>query len=606
MTIAGKQEANIKLVKSRVFDPEHFIHFCDNLVIDTKEKGKQKLKLLGTQKYYIQEIAKGLSEGQHWFVVLKGRQLGLSTVSLALDLYWNFLHPGTQGSLVTDTDENRNNFRTMLSMYIDNLDKRFKVPVKAHNRMELTFRNTSRLAYLVAGTKKNSSLGTGKAINFLHATECSSWGDDEGFRNLLATLAETNPHRFYVFESTARGYNLFHEMWETAKESRFQRAIFIGWWRNEIYRKERNTAEFNVYWDGHLTVEEAKWVSDIKELYDFDIQPEQIAWWRFKLAEEIQNENQMYQEYPPTEEYAFQMTGSKFFSTGSLNRAREEVNQAREAMYYCYQSSSYVETLRLVECEERDAELTVWEPPESGVQYVIGADPAYGSSENADRFVASIWKCYADKLVQVAEYATPDSSTHQFAWILAHLCGVYSGALLNLEMTGPGQSVFSELQSLTKFPPNARHCELNDVAGNIRHYLYRRQDTMGGGFAYQWMTNQREKERMLNTYRDYFERGMLEIRSPDLLNEMRVIVRDGGWIGGDGDAKDDRVMACGLSVIGWHDWLLHDLMLENVTQARMEAQKELEGSMTTLQRLYMNFMSNALSEPSDGDFYDLG
>jgi len=605
MTIAGKQEKEMKLMRSKSFDPYHFIKFCENLVIDTKEKGKQPLKLLGTQKYYIQEIAKGLAEGQHWFVVLKGRQLGLSTISLALDLYWNFLNPGTQGSLVTDTDENRNNFRTMLSMYIEGLPKSFKVPAIRHNRMELTFKNTSRLAYLVAGTKKNSGLGTGKSINFLHATECSSWGDEEGLRNLMATLAENNPSRFYVFESTARGYNLFHDMWETAKDSQFQRAIFIGWWRNEIYRKERGTPEFAAYWDGHLTRNEASWVSDIKELYGFEIEPEQIAWWRFKLSEEIKDENQMYQEYPPTEEYAFQMTGSKFFSSESLGLAKK-VTLDTIPSYFRYHTGQYVEHLRIYETSERDAQLEVYASPEPGGVYVIGADPAYGSSEDSDNYVASVWRCYADCIEQVAQFVDNGITTHQFAWILAHLCGVYSGALLNLEMTGPGGAVFTELQSLARMPANARHGDIYDVASGIRHYLYRRQDTMGGGFAYQWMTNQREKERMLNTYRDYFERRIVIIRSSSLVDEMKGIVRDGGWIGGEGALRDDRVMAAGLGIIGYHDWLIHDLVSLGITYLGEKAKKELDSSMTTLQKLYMNFMSEALAEPDGGTFYDAG
>jgi len=610
MTIAGKQGDDIDLVVSKVFNPNHFIKFCENLIIDTKENGKQKLKLLGTQKYYIQEISRGLAAGQHWFVVLKGRQLGLSTVSLALDLYWNYLHPGTQGSLVTDTDENRNNFRTMLSMYMDNLDKAYKVPIKAHNRSELTFRNTSRMAYLVAGTKKNSGLGTGKALNFIHATECSSWGDEDGFRNLLSTLAETNPKRFYVFESTARGYNLFQEMWDTAKKSQFQRAIFIGWWRNEFYRKERGTPEFATYWDGHLRQDEAMWVAEVKELYDFDIQPEQIAWWRFKLTEEIQSDNQMYQEYPPTEEYAFQMTGSKFFSNGSLQEAKKEIMalaETEEPHSYDYHMGSYIEFMRLHEVPPDTGELTVWEGPVPGGVYAIGADPAFGSSENADRFVASIWKCYADRIEQVAEYASPNCSTHQFAWILAHLCGTYSGAALNLEMTGPGQSVFNELQNLAKMPANARTSDIYDVVSNIRHYLYRRQDSMGaGGFAYQWQTNQREKERMMNTFRDYVERGMVKIKSDELLDEMKKIVRDGGWIGGEGSAKDDRVIGAGLAIIHWNDWLLNDLIMNGMTYGGEKAKKELDSSMTTLRRLYLNFMGQALAPKDEGTFYDLG
>jgi len=104
MAIAGKQDLTKPPKKSELFDPEHFFQFCDNLVIDSKEFGKCKLKLYGSQKYFIYELAEGLAQGQHMFIVLKGRQLGLTTVSYALTLYWEFKYKGTQGSLVTDTD----------------------------------------------------------------------------------------------------------------------------------------------------------------------------------------------------------------------------------------------------------------------------------------------------------------------------------------------------------------------------------------------------------------------------------------------------------------------------------------------------------------------
>ena len=80
------------------FDLRKFERFCRELTVETKERGLRKLgtQLLGTQKYLMQEIGRGLEEGKHFFVVLKGRQLGITTISLALDLYWHFIHPGFQ------------------------------------------------------------------------------------------------------------------------------------------------------------------------------------------------------------------------------------------------------------------------------------------------------------------------------------------------------------------------------------------------------------------------------------------------------------------------------------------------------------------------------
>ena len=208
---------------------KQFYAFCSQLKIETKEQGLQNLDhLLGTQTYVMDEIAKGLAEEKHFFVILKGRQLGVTTISLALDLYWHYVNAGLNGTLVTDTEENRDMFRGTLSAYMDGLPKEYKIPVLSHNRNSLALKNRSRIFYQVAGLRAKGTLGRGKGITYLHGTETSSWGDEEGLASLLASLAETNPKRLYVFESTARGFNMFHDMYVTAKRARTQHAIFCG------------------------------------------------------------------------------------------------------------------------------------------------------------------------------------------------------------------------------------------------------------------------------------------------------------------------------------------------------------------------------------------
>ena len=313
---------------SDIFTAKRFENFCSHMRISTKEKGEIPLRFMGTQRYLIQEIEKGLKDGIHNFIVLKGRQLGVSTGTIALDLFWLFTHRGLQGALVTDTDSNRDLFRSYVVQYLNTLPRHLKVPIKSHNRSMLELKNNSIMAYMTAGTRKGGGLGRGHAVNFLHATECSSWGDEEGLASLYSTLAAVNPDRFYLFESTARGYNMYWEMYEGAKESSTQKAIFIGWWRNEFYQIMPNTPAYRMYWDGRPTSDERVWITEIYETYKHNITDRQLAWWRWKLAEEIKDENLMFQEFPPTEQYAFQMTGSKFFSTERINFTYRKAEEA--------------------------------------------------------------------------------------------------------------------------------------------------------------------------------------------------------------------------------------------------------------------------------------
>ncbi len=549
---------------------KQFYAFCSQLRIETKEKGLQRMDtLLGTQTYVMDEIAKGLDEDVHFFVILKGRQLGITTISLALDLYWHFMNAGLQGTLTTDTEENRDMFRSTLGMYMEGLPKEYRIPLIAHNRNQLQLKNRSRLFYQVAGLRAKGSLGRGKAITYLHGTETSSWGDEEGLASLLASLAETNPMRMYIFESTARGFNMFHDMYVTAKRARTQRAIFCGWWRNQFYSIPAENQIYKVYWDGKLTPEEKEWTRDIKKLYNVEINSRQMAWWRWKLHEGIKDESLMYQEFPPTEDYAFVMTGTSFFSSSRCTDAMKMAKKI-DCDYYRYTMGALFQDTDCMKSTERLATLKIWEEPIDTAYYVIGADPAYGSSDWADRFCIQVYRCYADGMEQVAEFATSEMNTYQFAWAIAHLAGAYKNSTLNLEVNGPGQAVINEIRNLKRqavaLGGRAGH-DLMDVLGSMQNYIWRRNDSMSGmSNSFGWMTTTQTKERMLSYMKDYFERGMMAIYSEELLEEMKTIVRDGGSIQATGRNKDDRVIASGLACAAYAEQVQPRLIQMKLTR----------------------------------------
>ncbi len=576
------------------FNLQHFYYFCKQLKIETKEQGLRKMdNLLGTQTYVMNEIAKGLQDDVHFFVILKGRQLGITTISLALDLYWHFMHPGLQGTLTTDTEENRDMFRTTLAMYMDGLPKEFKIPILAHNRNQLSLKNRSRIFYQVAGLRAKGSLGRGKAITYLHGTETSSWGDEEGLASLLASLAETNPDRLYTFESTARGFNMFHDMYTTAKKARTQRAIFCGWWRNELYSLDPEGQTYKVYWDGKLTGEEKEWVRDIKKLYGVEINSRQIAWWRWKMLEGIKDDSLMYQEFPPTEDYAFVMTGTSFFSNA---RCTDAMKRLKKVPYESYRYSFGVnfQDTEVLKSTERLATLKIWEQPIDTAYYVIGADPAYGSSDWADRFCIQVLRVYADGLEQVASFATSEMNTYQFAWVIAHLAGAYKNSTLNLEINGPGQAVINELRNLKRQAAamgTALGKDLMDVYGNMQNYIWRRNDTMGGlSNSIGWMTTAATKERMLTYMKDYFERGMLDIYDIDTIEEMKTTVRDGSSIEASGRNKDDRVIATALACAAYAEQVQPRLINQKLTRRVSRVQDDFTPEQLTVGRNVSDYL----------------
>lgn len=545
-----------------------FRGFIGNLTISSKETGLSKLKPYGSQRMFMKEVASGLDEGIRDFTILKARQLGISTYALTLDLFWLSAFPGTQGALVADNEGNREQFRDTLARYHESLPKALRFNITKHNRELLTLSNGSVLHYLVAGSKsKGGGLGRGRGINFLHATEMSSWGDPEGIASLRASLAENHPARLYLWESTARGYNAFWDMWQEAKEAVDQKAIFIGWWAKEPYRLVRGSKKFNAVWDDAGQTEREKELSaEVKKLYGVKISDEQWAWWRHK-NKELMGEGQGFgdQEFPTTEEQAFLMTGKPFFPRVPLKVAIERSYEIPFKGYRYHMGEDFT----AMEIEQvtslREIELRVWEEPQPNGVYVLGADPAYGTaiSENNwnDNFVVQVLRCYADRVVQVAEYSVNDIAPHQFAWAIAHIAGWYKNTRLVLEISGPGVAVWQEVKHLRNELMVGHRAEAAKARGvqntlaTMANYLYMRQDSFGSGALLHFKTNADLKLQIMSRLKDAMILKAIDIASLPCLQEMQKVVNDGGWIGGAGRAKDDKPLALALAVRGYDDWV---------------------------------------------------
>ena len=396
-----------------------------------------------------------------------------------------------------------------------------------------------------------------------------------------------------MFESTAQGFNMFHDMYKTAKFAKTQRAIFCGWWRNEYYTVDANSSIYKVYWDGKLTGEEKEWVKDIKKLYGVEINSRQMAWWRWKMAEGIKDETLMYQEFPPTEDYAFVMTGTSFFSH---SRCTDSAKEAKKLLpdHYRYVFGQSFQDTEVLKSTERLGTLKIWEEPVDTAYYVIGADPAYGSSDWADRFCIQVYRCYANGLDQVAEFATSEMNTYQFAWVIAHLAGAYKNSTLNLEINGPGQAVINEMRTLKRMAVsmgNKMGNDLMDVLGNMSNYLWRRNDSLGGpSMSIGFLTTSSTKERMLSYMKDYFERTMMTVRSMDLLEEMKTIVREDGFIGAPGRAKDDRVIASGLACVAYAEQVQPRLIAAKITREVSKSQEDYTAEQLSVGRNVSDYL----------------
>lgn len=598
-----------------------FMKFITQLKIDSKETGYGPLIPYGAQLRFLDEVCDGLEAGIRHFVCLKARQLGISTISLAMDLFWLSVHDGIQGALITDDESNREKFRILLERYIESLPRGYRVGIKKHNRNNLVLQNGSVLDYIVAGKRKGKPMGVSRALNFVHATEMSNWGDPDAVNSLMAALAQEYPDRLYIFESTARGYNLFWDMWSDAQEDDLtQKAFFIGWWSKEVYSIKQGTPLFDRYgpaFSAGFTDYEKKITREVSKRYGVEISIEQWAWHRWMRTAKITTESSMMEEYPSTEDEAWVMTGQSFFNLQKLSNTVKELTTEKPMFkaYRYHMGENFLATDLEQVYQSVEADLRVYEDWVPGANYVIGCDPAYGRSDHKDRHCIEVYRCFADKIIQVAEYATPDCESFQVAWVLAHLAGSYKNCIVNLEINGPGEAVYRELSHLKQLMEvgslkgESEAKGLMDIFSAVRSYLYRRSDSIGGmPSAYHWKTTASNKPVILNQMRDNYSLGALVIKSIHLAEEMKRVVQDGGEIQAEGRAKDDRVFATALANRAWIDWVRQPMIAAGLTheivmQAEENARSDKPRPETMVNHIVSGFF-NRLDSDKEQQFQE--
>ena len=579
-----------------------FEKFVADLRIQSKEVVSNDprgvpLVLWESQRRFIQNVGQGLDDGIHQFNCLKSRQLGVTTLSLAIDVFWLAVHDGISGALVTDTEDNKEKNRAEIERYIASFPDGYfgegRFSVERSNRTAMEFSNNSRLRFLVAGTKKKSiawAEGTGYAL--LHLTEVAKYADAEGVNSLLEGFAQTNPYRLLLMESTANGYNHWRSRYIQGKtDPHVVKSFFIGWWASELNQIKQTDKRFATYGQERPNKEEREKIHAVKALYSWTITREQLAWIRWKESAAGHEQDLLQQNQPWTEDDAFVQSGRSFFEVRRINHDIKrliEANESNTDFSYIYQAYRYevVEdffsfTMTKLDPSDKslqlsDLELKIWEEPQPGGKYVIGFDCAYGRNDHKDGNVISVWRCYADRIVQVAEYATYGVDIRHASWAFFHLCAAYGDVMGNIEIGGPGRLVMQEFQHLRELlgaeHNQARVKERNweDAASQARWYLYHKPDSMGAGYVANFETNWSTKPVLMRNVNSCYSCGEIIIRSRKLMDEMLIVqVDEDGGIGApdsaDIDQKDDRVFAMAFAALAWTQWVRRDMLARGLT-----------------------------------------
>ena len=580
-----------------------FYQFLNRCYINSKDLGRICLgeHLYQGQRDAITEIFDALEEGIHKIYILKSRQLGISTIIRALIIFLLGIHRGLKGAIVFDTDNNKTESRAEIEVMIEDLPDSLKFPdIKSTNRQGLTLKNDSKVLFMSAGVKKSKSsgaLGRSVGLSLAHLSELCSYDNDDGLEAFENSLSDVNPDRLYIYESTARGYNKWWQLWKEARADTLHcKCIFLGWWSKRSQQIDRNHMDFHVYGVQAPTEKELEKIAQVRDQYGYEVTQEQLAWIRRKMdpaAASDEDEKTEYtgsaeriQEQPWTEEDAFQQTGAIFFAAKDLKDLTDNFASKKARSYMMLCGEEFADMKIYPAQNMRSTELKVWEEPAVDGCYVFGIDPAYGENDKNCNAVIEVLRCYADGWDQVAEYAWPLMTTRHLAWGLAALLGWYginrNEARYILELNGPGEATFNEIRSLKFQIDHAKYLQpaleqkgLLDVFKNVRTYIYTRPDALGAGYNFHWKTTQQLKITILERLRDVASNGKGHIRSFDAIEEMRSIAREGPSIGAPGSLRDDRVIGLALANYYWETRIRPTLITQRRTRSAEEARQRL-------------------------------
>ena len=595
---------------------EAMLQFISLLRIDSKEVAAtdsrgSKLELWGSQKRFLEAVCEGIDNGTRKFICLKSRQVGLTTLSLVFDVFWMAMYPATIGALVTDTPKNSAANRRAIQRYVESVPKGFfgkSFTIVDNNRDFLTFSNGSRLDLLVAGTRSKKTWGEGQGYVFAHATEVANYGSKEGFDSFLESLASTHPNRLLIIESTAKGFNWYRDLWiSMKKDSHTCATVFVGWWSKDLNVISKTDPRYPAFSDPP-NAEERDLIEAVKETYGHTITETQLAWYRWRASQDDADMNTLYQNQPWTEGQAFVMSGFSFFATRMLQADMARIQDpddpiAFKGYRYILGNDFHAGIMEPITEMERidEVSLRVWEDPIKTAVYAIGMDVAWGRNDWGDRTSISVWRGFADKLVQVAEYADNNVDTRQAAWVLAHLAGAYKNCRINIELTGgPGMAVMTEFDHLKDrmradmYREKVRtDYDWDDFLNTAQWYLYHKPDSLGAGYAKGWVSSHDSKWRMMCSYKDSHTSGMLLTRSVPLVEEMLNVVQEGSEIGAPGRAHDDRVFAAGLANLAWVEWIRPGMIQQGLSYdavLRMENEEESSKGAAFVDQIVTRFL----------------
>lgn len=522
--------------------------FIEQLSIKTKEAEIRKFDLnyidpeegdLGwAQRPFVAEIESQYDRGLPVrIIVLKARQLGISTATEAVLFLWAMLlHQRTSSLVMSHEDPAAQKLFLMTKLFWETwpLSPAFR---KLYNtKRGMTWDNGSSMEI---ATARNTKSARGSTIHALHASEVAFWPDP---KTLMGALGQSLPERhgtISIMESTANGIgNWFYEQWEAATYADAKNSVgrpgfsefkpmFFPWYKHSAYR---NHPMYNTKLELSLVE---------RELYDLmtldGLREEEIyaaLTWRIAMihSTKISGDADLFmQEYPATPYEAFITTGRPIFDIRKLQAAYHHLDGVSGDLHGNAAGEVVFE-------ERDDGRLTIFKDPKpdgDSERFFVAGDPS--------KSVAGDPSC-----IQVIDRATFEQvavwhgnvNPMDFAEIMMNVGYYYNTAMLCPEVDGGGQAAIPIMLRGT-----------NPYRGRI--WLNKKVDHLKDSInVFGWMTNWNTKQTAIGTLQKLILDGSLDIHDHTTFIQLRNFVQhdNGEWSNSAGDIHDDAVMALAIAV----------------------------------------------------------
>lgn len=557
------------------------------------------------QNIFLEVIAE--SERKKWaimMIILKARQLGMSTVCEAIIAHRVQFHPNVI-AVVASARPDKSEKMVMMCERSWLEQPWFLLPKMDVYRSGdfIGFTAMGSSVSIQHGAKIRSGIARGDTPSAVHLSEVSEFLNpkDDIDAALLNALHE-NPKLFLALESTAKGMaNWWHNKWEYAKEhydnpyqpSRL-RPVFLPWYvGRDLYPTETWLRRNRVPPDwvpSELTRRHAEraqtYARGKLRTYlggDWEMPREQMWFWEVNYLEHKRTKelNKFFQEMPADDIEAFQQEQQSVFDVeliteyrnacpcpkgiyaleAPLDEVRAELRPDRRNVDVNTPPIVIDHRYSLIPLKKDEwpnmdpnGKILIWHYPEEGHDYGAGVDTSDGIG--LDRSVieivrkATLFEC----AVQVAEFASPyigAADLTPFCFALGKYYGRPSGGverqpLFVIEVNGGGDAcqLGMRKQGWSNFYQWVRY---------DRKRIEPSRAVALGAVTNVW-SRKLVLEYLIKALKDYF----LEINSPWFVMEMGTLGReeDMGRIQAESLCHDDRIMSLGWAFLGLHilDW----------------------------------------------------